>query len=193
MEKIICFQRKLVFSLCLLFSSSILIVSCEANKYSLKPLNIANNSKLEDETTDPELKRNWELWAKHNISSYNIIIEGSGSFPVGIFQPVDIEVRDGTILNIEWSSINKHGKMTQEQKAIVQRQYQNYLSVEKLFEFIDFKTKDIKKNSDSEGHTNGRLKVAYNSQLGYPEQIDYVFFGSDGAMSFKIKKFEILN
>ncbi len=194
MKRFICIQAKLIFSFFLLLPLCISTSSCNVADYSTKKLHISNSAKADDNVIDSELKRNREFWAENDIYSYQMIVECSRDSAMGIDVPVDIEIKDGVILNIDWSSKDKDEKLTQGQKEIVQRQYENYASsVEKLFNFIELKNNDIKERIRLAKVTEGLLTISYNSQIGYPEQIKYQSFGTHGSMLFRVKKFEILN
>ncbi len=194
MKKFIHIRGRLIFSFFFLLPLCILTSSCNVANNLTKKLIISNDVKSNDNVIDSELKRNRELWAENDIYSYQMIVECSGNYSMGIGIPVDIEIKDGGILNIDWSLKDKNEKMTQGQKEIIQRQYENYVSsVEKLFNFIELKNNYIKEGIRLTKRADGILNVSYNSQTGYPEQINYQSVGTHGDMLFRIKKFEILN
>jgi len=151
-------------------------------------INIATSN---ENLVNPELKRNRELWRNNNICSYKMTLEITESSVMYLGLPhVAIQIRNGIFAEIE--TIPKTDK-----GGIIQERYEKYFTIEKLFDFVEFKIEEEKQqyiNSDvnRRGKITGGLTVSYNFKLGYPEKIDFAPYHTaiHGDLRIIVKSFE---
>ena len=178
---------KLVIILFCLFSLNLTTVSCKLHNA------LTNHKANTDDELDPNLKRNRELWLKSNICSYKMTLQASNLSPTGFITPVNIEIQDGLVLNIELSSNPKNEKLIPEQIEFIQNQYKEYLTIERLLNFAKFTTNEKRKVTKAGRPDAVRLEISYDFQYGYPKRIIYARLDkTDTYKNFEVKKFEIL-
>lgn len=181
---------KFIISL-FLFCFILLSISCKLQE-------IVTNKSFENEKAnvinenDLILKGNREIWMKSSICSYKMTLEASNLSPTKFSSPVDLEIQDGNILNVELVS-PKNEKLTNEQKTFIKDQYKNSVAIEKLFEFAVFAAEE-KRNLTEKGRSNSvRFEISYDPQYGYPKKIHYSRSDvTDTLNIFEVKKFEVL-
>lgn len=183
------FRVKFVVAFLCLLIANIVFSSCESKRNSQQNA-FLNRTIDEDEITDHELERNRELWQKSNVCSYRMVLEISEVSAMYSGLPrVEVQVQNGIVADVE--TIPKTDK-----GGILQERYEKYFTIEKLFDFIEFKIKDEQEYvfDANRGKVIGGLTVSYNSKLGYPEAIDFAPYqvALHGYLTIKVKSFKNL-
>ena len=110
----------------------------------------------------------------------------------GFTTPVEIEVRNSVAISVKHKE-----KVNQE---YLRQEYADYDTVEKLFDFVESKIKQEKKEHEDNSNANkgniiGGLKVFYDDELGYPKKINFMPYRGaiDGSLSITITSFKNLS
>ena len=124
-----------------------------------------------------ELSHNQEKWQDASVSHYryNLAISCFCIFTQDM--PLTIEVQDGQVVSMEYSSGN-------EIDAANREYFQRFEAIDRLFEQLQ---KDIGGEADE-------VVVTYNANYGFPEdvKIDYVLEATDDEIWLTISDFEPL-
>ena len=123
------------------------------------------------------LDQNWQKWRDANISHYRYRLEISCFCAFSQDMPLIIEVQDGQVVSMEYSSGN-------EIDAANLEYFQRFETIDRLFEQLQ---KDIGGEADE-------VVVTYNETYGFPEEvkIDYVLEATDDELWLTISDFEVL-
>lgn len=117
-----------------------------------------------------EFERNRELWTSKNIQNYKMIVSAEGFLTN--FPEVSIEVRNRQAKSIK--SLSKGNNYVKE--------YNNYDTVEKIFDFIE------------SGKGAYKLNAMFDEKLGYPK--DVIYDGrldvADDELQLQIKSLEAI-
>lgn len=124
-----------------------------------------------------ELDQNWQKWRDANISHYRYRLAISCFCAFSQDMPLIIEVQDGQVVSMEYSSGN-------EIDAANREYFQRFETIDRLFEQLQ---KDIGGEADE-------VVVTYNETYGFPEEvkIDYVLEATDDELWLTISDFEPL-
>ncbi len=122
---------------------------------------------------DPELERNRQLWNEKKIADYDFVASIREGGMSNIAEPVLIKVRGGKYISID--PISKSEKRPFEA-------YNRYETVDKMFDTVQ---EELDKGLSY-------VKVKYDKELGYPQDIGIVSktATADGSTGCEIKKFE---
>lgn len=124
-----------------------------------------------------ELDQNWQKWRDANISHYRYKLAISCFCVFSQDMPLIIEVQDGKVVSMEYSSGN-------EIDAANREYFERFETIDRLFEQLQ---KDIGGEADE-------VVVTYNETYGFPEEvkIDYVLEATDDELWLTISDFEPL-
>lgn len=124
-----------------------------------------------------ELDQNWQKWQDANISYYRYKLAISCFCVFSQDMPLIIEVQDGQVVSVEYSTGN-------EIDAASREYFQRFETIDRLFEQLQ---KDIGGEADE-------VVVTYNETYGFPEEvkIDYVLEATDDEIWLTISDFEPL-
>lgn len=120
-----------------------------------------------------QLKINRQLWNRQKINNYRYRVSNSCFCLPDFRGPLIIEVRNG---------ITKSITNAQTGKRVNPDLLQQYSTIPKLFNLI--------RNTINSGESE--LTVVYNSQLGYPTQINIGNLAADAGIFTTISNFEVL-
>ncbi len=124
-------------------------------------------SNSENSASLGELKRNQKLWDKLGFSSYRYTLSNN-CFCISEFRgPVLVEVRDGITTSIV---------LVETGESVIGELFQKYDTVPKLFDLI--------KDAIATGE---ELSVEYDSELGYPTQINIGNLAADAGIFTTVK------
>lgn len=168
----------------------LLNISCDTEQvFEKKPAE--NQVAAADDEQDPTLKTNRELWKKSRICSYKMTLEAFILGPTKFASPVNLEIQDGKILNVEEVSPRKE-KLTPAQIEFIKDQYKNITTIEKLFDILSSSKKQEREFIEKGKPNAVRLEISYDSQYGYPQKMLYSESVPDSMQSFAVKNFEVL-
>jgi ABC-type Fe3+-hydroxamate transport system substrate-binding protein len=124
-----------------------------------------------------ELDQNWQKWQDANISQYRYKLAISCFCIFSQDMPLIIEVQDGQVVSMEYSTGNEIDTNNREY-------FQRFETIDRLFEQLQ---KDIRGEADE-------VVVTYNGTYGFPEEvkIDYVLEATDDELWLTISDFEAL-
>jgi len=137
---------------------------------------------------DPDLEKNRNLWAKSNITDYDMEISlMAGNGIGGPASPVLIEVRGGAAQSIE-ATRQIDNRRTEGHK--------DFETVEKMFDQIQTLTgKGVASANEPDKIKAGypKVKVEYDEHFGYPKKIHIIWsLNVDSISILKIEKFTIV-
>ncbi|MCI0553807.1 MAG: DUF6174 domain-containing protein [Anaerolineae bacterium] len=126
---------------------------------------------------ESELSQNQQKWQDANISHYRYHLAISCFCVFSQDMPLIIEVQDGQVVSMEYSSGNEIDAGSREY-------FQRFETIDKVFEQLQ---KDIGGEADE-------VVVTYNATYGFPEEvkIDYVLEATDDEIWLTISDFEPL-
>jgi Family of unknown function (DUF6174) len=121
-----------------------------------------------------DFENSHKLWLETKSTNYNMLISIFTTSYSSPAEPVMIEVREGKSILIKPAS---------ESDKRATGIYSDHDTIEKLFTMIE-----------TESEKGVTVKVKYNKELGYPENItfNYAKSGMFGGRNIEIKKFEII-
>ena len=124
-----------------------------------------------------ELDDNQQKWQDANISHYRYNLSISCFCVFTQDMPLIIEVQDGKVVSMEYTSGNEIDAGSREY-------FQRFETIDKVFEQLQ---KDIGGEADE-------VVVTYNANYGFPEEvkIDYVLEATDDEIWLTISDFESL-
>ena len=124
-----------------------------------------------------ELDQNWQKWQDADISHYRYNLAISCFCVFSQDMPLIIEVQDGQVVSMEYTSGNEIDPSSREY-------FQRFETIDRLFEQLQ---KDIGGEADE-------VVVTYNATYGFPEEvkIDYVLEATDDELWLTISDFEPL-
>jgi len=124
-----------------------------------------------------ELDQNWEKWRDANISHYRYNVAISCFCIFSQDMPLIIEVQDGQVVSMEYTSGNEIDAANREYFA-------RFETIDRIFEQLQ---KDIGGEADE-------VVVSYNTPYGFPEEvkIDYVLEATDDEIWLTVSDFEPL-
>jgi hypothetical protein len=147
----------------------------ENKDFSNKPVNLNNSEERQKfEEISREVEKNRSVWKEKNISDYDFVCERHGEGSGGDFI-VATKVRRNQTLHV-----NKDNNMFSVKDINDFPYYKEINSIEKMFDYIQ--------GMLEEGY---RIKVTFDNQYGFPEQIEIKMDGS-GWVNIKIKQFQIV-
>lgn len=147
-------------------------LSFNAPAFSAPPVQVVQTSPTTVSNLK-QLRQNQRLWNRQNIKNYRYTLTNS-CFCISEFRgPSIIEVRNGVTVSIT------NAETGQPVDSTLLRQYS---TVPKLFTLI--------RNAINSGEPE--LSVTYDSQLGYPTQINIGNLAADAGVFTTISNFEVL-
>ncbi|HEY0429786.1 MAG TPA: DUF6174 domain-containing protein [Pyrinomonadaceae bacterium] len=156
----------------------------ENQDFSNKPVNLNNAEEREKfEEISREIEKNRSLWREKNISDYDFVCERRVEGEGGDFI-ITIKVRANETLPVNREDVTL--PVIKDNNRFTVKDINNFPyyketnSIEKLFDYIQ--------RMLEEGY---RVKVTFNNQYGFPEQIEIITLGN-GWISIKIKQFQIV-
>ncbi|HQU85543.1 MAG TPA: DUF6174 domain-containing protein [Pyrinomonadaceae bacterium] len=173
-----------------LFCLLVLSVSCDTRKvFENQPSE--NQIAATDDEQDATLKSNRELWTKSRICSYKMTLEAFIFSPTKFASPVNLEIQDGNILNVEEVSPSKE-KLTPAQIEFIKNQYKNSTTIEKLFDIASSSKKEERELIEKGSSNALKVEISYDPQYGYPQKIKTRTSTPDSGYMYAIKTFEVL-
>jgi len=151
---------------------------------------VTNTSKTAEapKIVDPDLEKNRNLWAKSDITDYDMEISlMAGNGIGGPASPVLIKVRGGAARSIE-ATRQIDNRRTESHKE--------FETVEKMFDQIQTLTeKGVASTNEPDKIKAGypKVKVEYDEHFGYPKKIHIIWsLNVDSISVLKIEKFTII-
>ena len=167
--------KHICFLLSVLVIFSVCLFSCSKSSSGSSDLTANRNTKISNSNTNQfdvaVFERNRELWTSKNIQNYKMVVGASG-FLTNFPEEVLIEVKNRQTKSIK--SLSKTGRN-------YVKAYEDYDTIEKIFEFV---------NNRKKAQT---LNVIFDENFGYPNQIVYDGRGSsEDQLRLEVKSLEII-